>query len=99
MAINGRFAFSMNTPMGEQKGTISFIPDGESIKGMFKSILGNNEYTGGKVDGDDFSFLFKANTQMGVQTIEVKGTVEGDSINGVIKTPLGAFAYKGQREA
>jgi hypothetical protein len=99
MAINGRFAFSMNTPMGEQKGTISFIPEGESIKGIFKSILGTNEYTGGKVDGDDFVFSFTADTQMGKQTMEVKGTVEDDKLTGVIKTPLGAFAFKGTREA
>ena len=99
MAINGRFAFSMNTPMGEQKGNISFIQEGESIKGIFKSILGTNEYTGGKVDGDDFVFSFVADTQMGKQTMEVKGTVEDDNITGVIKTTLGAFAFKGTREA
>jgi hypothetical protein len=98
MAVNGRFSFTMTTPMGEQKGNISFIPEGESIKGIFKSILGTNEYAGGKVDGDDFSFSFKASTQMGVQSFDVKGTVEDDSISGVIKTALGAFFFKGKRD-
>jgi aminopeptidase-like protein len=89
----------MNTPMGEQKGSIQFNQEeGEPLKGIFKSIVGVNEFTDGTLDGEDFVFSFKANTQMGVSTFDVKGTLEGDNISGVIKTQLGAFAFKGKRE-
>ena len=98
MLIDGKFSLLMKTPMGPQKGNITFTPAGANLKGVFASILGTNEFTGGGVDGDDFFFSFKADTQMGVQTFEVKGSIEGDEITGVIKTTMGAFPYEGTRE-
>ena len=99
MALKGRYSFSLNTPMGEQKGSILFNQEeGGPLKGTFKSIVGVNEFTDGTLDGDDFVFSFKASTQMGMSTFEVKGTLDGDKITGVVKTQLGAFSFKGKRD-
>ena len=98
MAVEGRFMFKYKTPIGEQKNSVNFIPDGESVKGVFESIVSMNKFTDCQVDEDDFTFSLKTKTQMGMSTSEVKVSIKDEIITGVIKTNAGAVPFKGYRE-
>jgi len=99
MTIKGRYSITMNISMGAQKGTLILEPEGSSLSGSIKSILGSNSFAGGSIEGNEFSFTFKANAPMlGEQTFNVKGSVEGDTISGNMSLAMGSFPFNGQRD-
>lgn len=99
MSVAGKFSITMHISVGAQKGTVVLNPDGETLSGNFKSILGSNDFSDGTVEGNKFAFTFTGNAPMlGKQTFNVSGEVDGDSISGTVKMPMGSFEFQGQRE-
>jgi hypothetical protein len=99
MTVKGKYSITMNISMGAQKGTLVLNPEGTSLSGSMKSILGTNDFTDGSVEGNNFSFTFTANAPMlGMQIFNVKGSVEGNTISGKMNLTIGEFTFQGQRE-
>lgn len=98
MAIDGTYAVVINSPMGEQDGTLTLKTDGGVLSGTADTMLGKDNFNGGTVEGDNFQCNFSAKGPMGKMNLTLTGTVCGDAISGEVKTIIGKFAFQGNRK-
>ena len=98
MSVAGTYEVSIKTPMGEQKGTLSVKPDGDSFSGSVASpMMGSMDIAGGKVSGNTLTWTMDMKVPMPM-TLECEATVDGDAINGNIKAgAFGSMAMTGTR--
>jgi hypothetical protein len=98
MGVDGTFQVTTNTPMGKMESTLTLKTDGDSLSGSSASaMLGKVEFSGGKVDGNQFTFEMTINSPMGQMEMTNNGRVEGDNISGEVQTSMGNMAYSGVR--
>lgn len=88
MSVDGNWEISMNTPMGEQKGTVTLVSDGSALTGKMASPLGTEEIQDGSVDGNNAKWSINISKPMPM-TLKFSATVDGDSISGNVS--LGMF--------
>lgn len=84
----GTWNILLNTPLGQQNITLKVVQDGSSISGTASSPMGDQDFSGGTVDGDRISLSMDI-TQPMPMTIQFDGTVDGDTVSGT--ATLGAF--------
>ncbi len=97
MSVDGSYNVTVNSPMGAQDSVLTLVTDGDSLSGTMAGAQGTQEFSGGKVDGNNLEWEVEMTSPMPM-TIEISATVEGDSISGDMK--LGAFgnaAFSGDR--
>ena len=88
MSADGTWNVTMDTPMGAQQMTITFVTDGGALSGKLSGAQGEMEFTGGTVDGDNLAWTVKLEQPMPME-IETTATVDGDNLTGESK--LGSF--------
>ena len=88
MSADGTWNTTMNTPMGEQKGSLTIATDGDSLSGKLEGPQGAIDIKDGTVNGNEIAFKADIAQPMPM-TLEFSATVDGDSISGSVK--LGAF--------
>ncbi len=95
--IDGVWETVTDTPMGQQKGTVTLQAEGGKLTGTMAGPQGSIDIHDGTVDGNQATW--KANiTNPMPMTLEFTATVAGDEISGSVK--LGAFgdaSFKGTR--
>jgi len=87
-SADGQWETTMNTPMGQQKATITLATDGDTLTGTMEGQQGTLELKDGAVDGDTVSWKADITNPMPI-TLEFSATVDGDSLSGDVK--LGSF--------
>ncbi len=98
MAADGKWTITMNTPMGSRDTTVEFKTNGADLAGSWVGQAGPQDFTGGKVDGDNLEWKVDMNGPMGAMTLAFKGKVEGDNLNGEVQ--FGSFgngSFSGKR--
>lgn len=99
MSIDGNWEVSMNTPMGEQKGTLILKVDGNSLSGKVDTAMGSEEFNDGTVSGNNLEWSIDISKPMPM-TLNFKATVEGDSMTGNVGLGMfGSAPLNGQRIA
>lgn len=93
--MNGTYNITMQTPMGMEKGTITFTQDGDTLSGSLNILRGNNPFSGGKVEGNEFVFSGEIKKLITKIPYTAKGTLEGDLLTAVADTKYGKLAIKG----
>jgi aerobic carbon-monoxide dehydrogenase large subunit len=88
MSADGNWNVTMDTPMGSQQMTITFVTDGGKLSGKLSGQQGDMEFTDGTVDGDNLAWTVKLEQPMPME-IETTATIDGDNLNGESK--LGSF--------
>ena len=88
MSADGTWNMTMNTPMGEQKGTLTLKSNGDALEGKMEGAQGAQEIEDGKVDGNSLSWIINMTQPMAMK-LEFSATVDGDGISGDVN--LGAF--------
>jgi uncharacterized protein involved in outer membrane biogenesis len=88
MSIDGNWEVSMNTPMGEQTGTLTLKADGNSLSGKMDTAMGSEEFDNGTVSGNDLEWSIDISKPMPM-TLNFKATVNGDEMTGNVG--LGMF--------
>ena len=97
--LDGTWETVTNTPMGQQKATVTLEIDGDSLSGMMASAQGTVDINDGSVDGNTGTWKVSITSPMPM-TLEFSATADGDSISGNVK--LGAFgsaSFTGTRAA
>ena len=97
--FDGVWETTVNSPMGQQKATLTLASDGGALTGTMAGAQGSMEIDNGKVE--DGKATWTANmTQPMPMTLEFSATVEGDEISGNVK--LGGFgnaSFTGTRKS
>ena len=86
--LDGTWETVTNTPMGQQKATVTLQTDGDSLSGTMASAQGTVDVKDGSVDGNTGTWKVSITSPMPM-TLEFSATADGDSISGSVK--LGAF--------
>jgi hypothetical protein len=88
MSADGDWAITMNTPMGEQKATLTLKTSGSDLEGKMVGAQGTQEFSGGSVDGDKLSWTIDMTQPMPMK-LNFTASVDGDNISGEVE--LGSF--------
>ena len=95
--IDGKYDVTTKTPMGDQKGTLTLVADGDALTGTLSGDQGSIDLADGTISGDDLSWTANITSPMPLK-LEFSAKVDGDSISGSVK--LGAFgnaSFEGTR--
>ena len=87
-----------NTPMGQQKATMTLATDGDTLTGTLAGAQGTITIQDGKVDGDRLTWKADITSPMPI-TLSFSARVDGDTISGNVA--LGAFgnaSFEGKRK-
>jgi len=91
----GVYLIKQTTPMGEMESTLAINADGT---GYIEGMMGKMEFSGAKIDGNNFDITMDMESPMGEMEISLEGTVDGDNISGTTGTPMGELEFTGQRK-
>ena len=86
--LDGTWETVTNTPMGQQKATVTLQTDGDSLSGTMSGAQGTVDIRDGSVDGNTGTWKVSITSPMPM-TLEFSATASGDEISGNVK--LGAF--------
>jgi hypothetical protein len=88
MSADGTWNMTMNTPMGERKGTLTLKANGDALEGKMEGPEGAQPIEEGKIDGSSLSWIINMTQPMAMK-LEFSATLDGDAISGEVG--LGAF--------
>lgn len=89
MAADGKWNVTMQTPMGARPATLELTSAGAVLSGKWSGQQGAQDFSGGKVEGDDLEWKVTINGPMGQMELAFKAKVDGDKLSGTVQ--LGNF--------
>jgi hypothetical protein len=100
MSVAGTYDVTIKSPMGDQKGTLTVNPSGDTFTGSITSgMMGSMDVSNGKVAGNTITWTMDMKVPMPM-TLEGEATVDGDSISGSVKAgAFGSMPLSGTRAA
>ncbi|MEM7020948.1 MAG: hypothetical protein AAF512_26845 [Pseudomonadota bacterium] len=99
MSAEGKWDTVLNTPMGEQKGTLTLSLDGNKVSGKMEGAQGTLEFDNGEANGDDLTWSVDITNPMPL-TLTFNVKVDGDNMEGEVALgPMGKAPMKGTRAA
>jgi len=98
MAVAGTYDVTVKTPLGDQKGQLTVVPEGDGWSGQLSGALGQVPITGGRVAGDTLTWQMSITTPMPL-SLDCEATVSGDRLSGTVKAgAFGSMALEGVRQ-
>lgn len=96
-SVDGDWAMTIKSPMGNQDMTVTFQTEGSALSGLFRSPEGSQPFSGGTADGGHLKFELKVEKPMKI-TLKYDLQVTGDAIAGKVKMGVfGTSKVTGQR--
>lgn len=96
-AVDGAWACTVDTPMGEQSFTLTIVTHGDRFTGRAEGALGAMDIEEGTVEGDRLAWPMRVAKPMPV-TLACAATVDGDRMEGDVAAGIfGRFALRGTR--
>jgi hypothetical protein len=88
---DGKWAFTMDSQMGQVNGQVELKSEGGKLTGTFVLDGGRTlQITNGTVNGSELAFdLVRDRPSGGTMTYNMSGKVDGDTINGVARADMG----------
>lgn len=99
--VAGTYDFKVSTPMGEQSGIMTVIPnaDGTGFDGSITGTLGSLDISDGTISGNTLTWKMKISMGMPM-TLDCEAIVDGDNVVGTIDAGLmGKMAMTAKRQA
>lgn len=99
MSFTGTYDCATKTPMGDQSGVLTVVPndDGTAFTGTMIGAMGNVDVQDGKIDGNTLSWKMKIVVPIPM-TLECEAAVEGGELNGQVKAGgFGTMPFSGKR--
>lgn len=97
MIVDGTWAVTVNSPIGEQKSNVTLVSNGPVLTGTSEGPGGSDAVQDGKVEGNSVSWKTDIKVPMPM-TLEFSGTIDGDAIMGNVKAgAFGSFPFTGIR--
>lgn len=96
MALDGKWKFTIGSPMGSQKGSFDLKVDNGKVTGTMVSALGSIAVDG-TVDGDHATWVSSVTSPMPMK-LDFDVAVSGDTMSGTAQAgALGSFSVKATR--
>ena len=88
---------TLDTPLGNQEGTLTLKADGAALSGTLSNNRGTSEFSDGTVSGDTVEFDTRIPTPIGRLKAHVTGRLTAERSTGDAKLPLGSAHIEGVR--
>ncbi|WP_027444263.1 hypothetical protein [Erythrobacter cryptus] len=99
MSVAGTYKTTVKSPMGDQNGTLTVVPDGDTFTGSMVGSLGSMDITDGTIAGNTIKWTMNMTVPMPMK-LECEATIEGDTLTGSVNAgAFGAMPLTGTREA
>ena len=100
MSVAGTYDTVVKSPMGDQKGTFTVVPDdgGDTFTGSMAGGMGSMDVKDGKINGDELTWAMDMTVPMPM-TLNCKATVNGDQLTGTVNAgAFGDMPLTGERQ-
>ncbi|QIQ86884.1 hypothetical protein [Erythrobacter sp.] len=99
MSVAGTYKTVVKSPMGDQSGTFTVVPEGDNaFTGSMSGGMGSMDVEDGKIDGNTLTWKMNMTVPMPM-TLECEATVEGDQMTGTVNAgAFGAMPLTGEKE-
>lgn len=95
--VDGTWETVTQSPMGDQKATLTIASSGDSFTGTYAGAMGTTEIKDGKVSGDTITGKFDIVVPMPM-TLDLEATVDGNKMTGSVTAgAFGKFPMSGER--
>ncbi|ASJ90544.1 hypothetical protein [Porphyrobacter sp. CACIAM 03H1] len=99
MSVAGTYKTVVKSPMGDQTGTLTVNPDGDTFTGSLVGSLGSMDINDGTVEGNTIKWKMNMVVPMPM-TLDCEATIDGDTLTGSVNAgAFGAMPLSGTREA
>ena len=99
MSVAGTYKTVVKSPMGDQTGTFTVVPDGDTFTGSLVGSLGSMDIAGGSINGNTLTWTMNMVVPMPM-TLDCEATIDGDTLTGSVNAgAFGAMPLSGTREA
>ena len=95
--IDGKYAVSIDLPIGRFKGILKLITNGTEVTGYIETMGKQSPFSGGIATGNQFSFSGDFKTIIGNIKYKITGIVNGDKLEIDAITNNGNFKIDGYR--
>ena len=95
--LDGKYASSLNTPMGAINGTITLITNGNNVQGTIETMGMKNQFQGMKTKENECAFKGNFNTPLGNIQYTATCTVNNNALELMANTNKGSFKLMGKR--
>lgn len=96
--LSGTYDVVANSPMGDQKMTLTIVVNGDAFTGTSTGAMGSSDIAG-TVAGTDLTWQQAITVPMPL-TLDCKATITGDALNGTVDTGgFGSFPLTGRKTA
>ncbi len=95
--MDGLYEISIKTPMGEIKGNVKLVTNGNELSGYIETMGKRNDFSGGRVNGNKFTISGNVNVSIANIKYDIQGEVIGNTLNINAKTNMGSFKLQGRR--
>ena len=94
--VDGTWACTVKSPLGDQKLTLTVVTAGETFTGTASGAMGSSDVSG-EVAGDTISWKQHVSVPMSM-TLDCQATAEGDALTGTVGAgAFGSFPLSGVR--
>jgi len=98
MSVAGTYNTVVKSPMGDQSGTFTVVPDGDTFTGTMAGGMGQMDVEEGKIDGNTLTWKMNMTVPMPM-TLECEATVDGDQMTGTVNAgAFGAMPLTGEKQ-
>lgn len=97
--MDGLYELNIQTPMGNIASKVKLVTNGNNLSGYIEALGKRNEFSGGRVIGNNLFISGAINASIATIKYEIKGTVQGNILNINANTNMGSFTLQGKRIA
>lgn len=99
MSVAGKYDTIVKSPMGDQKGVLTVVANGDSFTGNVVDGMGTMEVVDGKIEGNSLTWKMSTKVPMPLD-FECKADIDGDQLTGKINAgAFGEMSLTGTRQA
>lgn len=95
--LDGKYASSLNTPMGAINGTITLMSKGNNVQGIIETMGMRNSFQGMKIGENEAKFTGNFSTPLGNIEYSAICKVMGNNLELLANTNKGNFKLIGKR--
>ena len=95
--MDGIYELNIKTPMGNIESKVKLVTNGNSLSGYIEAMGKRNEFSGGKVNGNNFTISGAINASIATIKYDIQGIVQGNILIINANTNMGNIKLQGKR--
>ena len=95
--MDGLYEMNIKTPMGNINSKVKLMTNGNDLSGYIEAMGKRNEFSGGKVNGNNFTISGSLNASIAIIKYDIQGMVQGNILNINANTNMGSFKLQGKK--